>query len=50
VATPVHWDELALVRHPDQYTIKKLLRRLTSMKRDPWPDYFQLNQSLPTFV
>ncbi len=46
VATPVSWDELRPGVQSDQYTIKTLPRRLASLKRDPWENYFQLRQSL----
>jgi len=45
VATPVHWDELDGVT-PDGYTISNVVQRLARRKRDPWPGFDDVRQSL----
>ncbi len=46
VATPVQWDELPSVKAANAYTLDTIGNRLTSLKSDPWPDYFDLRQSI----
>jgi len=45
VSVPVRWDELARVR-PDGYDVGNLLRRLASLKTDPWAGFDDLRQSV----
>jgi bifunctional non-homologous end joining protein LigD len=46
VSTPVGWDELDDRLKPDAYTTESLPRRLESLKRDPWADFFETRQSI----
>lgn len=46
VATPIDWDELTTDIRDTLYTIKTLPSRLQDLKKDPWKDFFKLNQSL----
>jgi bifunctional non-homologous end joining protein LigD len=46
VSAPVGWDELDDRLKPDAYTIESLPRRLESLKRDPWADFFETRQSI----
>lgn len=40
VAAPIRWDELARANSGAQYAVQSLPRRLSSLKADPWADYF----------
>ncbi|MEQ8403652.1 MAG: non-homologous end-joining DNA ligase [Oceanicaulis sp.] len=40
VATPIRWDELSKAKSGADYDVESLPRRLSSMKSDPWKDYF----------
>lgn len=46
VATPVSWDELTKNFDDTFYTIKSLPKRLTVLKKDPWAEFYKLNQPL----
>lgn len=47
VSTPVDWDELSPGLHSDHFTVRNLLHRLSSLKRDPWQDFLKTRQRLP---
>lgn len=47
VSTPLHWDELTPRIQSTSYTVNNLLKRLTSLKDDPWVDFFTIKQTLP---
>ncbi|MBA2711469.1 MAG: DNA ligase D [Tatlockia sp.] len=46
VATPLSWDEFTDNQDDTFYTIKTLPKRLKHLKKDPWKDFFLLDQSL----
>ena len=47
VSTPLDWDELGdSALRSDSYTVQNLRQRLDSLKRDPWADYFRLEQKV----
>ncbi|KTC64741.1 DNA ligase D [Legionella adelaidensis] len=46
VATPLHWDELSKNYDETYFTIKTLCKRLSTLKKDPWEDFFTLKQAL----
>lgn len=46
VAVPIGWDEVKPNLKPDQYDIKSVLRRLASLKKDPWEGMSKTRQSL----
>jgi bifunctional non-homologous end joining protein LigD len=47
VSTPLHWDELDATATPDRYTVQTLPQRLSSLRRDPWKEYWTSRQRLP---
>lgn len=46
VSTPLAWEELSEKMHSDHFTIRNVLRRLASIKRDPWEELNTTRQSL----
>jgi bifunctional non-homologous end joining protein LigD len=46
VSTPLAWEELSEKMHSDHFTIRNVLRRLASIKRDPWEELSTTRQSL----
>ncbi len=46
VSTPLAWEELSEKMHSDHFTIRNVLRRLASIKRDPWEELSSTRQSL----
>jgi bifunctional non-homologous end joining protein LigD len=46
VATPIRWEELNSRLHPDKYTVQNLRQRLARLAESPWPDFFDLRQSI----
>ena len=46
VSVPLAWEELQRDLRPDQFTVKNLPRRLSSLKADPWARYSTLRQKL----
>ncbi|MBS0431383.1 MAG: non-homologous end-joining DNA ligase [Proteobacteria bacterium] len=47
IATPLRWEELSRLRSGAQYTIANLMRRLDTLKDDPWRGLGKVRQSLP---
>jgi len=47
VSTPIRWDELDRTMTPARYRIDNLPKRLAALKKDPWPDFFQIRQTIP---
>jgi bifunctional non-homologous end joining protein LigD len=46
VAMPLRWEELGKVKSADQYTVRNALRRLGSLRKDPWDGFFKVRQTL----
>lgn len=46
VAMPISWAELTTKLKPDSFTFKKALKRLQTLKKDPWANYHKIEQSL----
>lgn len=46
IATPLRWDELTPQLKSDQYSIRNIRPRLSSLKSDPWAGFFNLRQSI----
>ncbi len=46
VAMPIEWTELSRLKDPAQFTLKKSLEYLKKRKKDPWVDYYDLNQRI----
>ncbi len=47
IATPLSWAELTPKIKSDYYTLENLPKRLNSLKKDPWEDFFEIKQKLP---
>lgn len=47
VSMPVRWEEVTPALDPASWTIATAERRLTSLRRDPWRDYWTCTQRLP---
>jgi bifunctional non-homologous end joining protein LigD len=47
VSVPIAWNELGTLGVPNRYTVGNLMKRLRSIKRDPWADIDQVKQKLP---
>ena len=46
VSTPITWDELSPDLTPNKYNVGNLRARLSSLKDDPWKDFFTTRQSI----
>jgi bifunctional non-homologous end joining protein LigD len=46
VATPVAWEELSRIDGAASFSIVNMSRRLASLKRDPWEQFFDVKQSI----
>ena len=46
VAMPIAWEELQEDIRRDHFNLRNVPKRLKSMKRDPWADYFDVKQSI----
>jgi len=46
VSTPITWDELSPSLAPNKYNVENLRQRLSSLKQDPWKDFFTTRQSI----
>ena len=44
---PIAWSELGSLSTPNRYTVGNLMRRLNSLKRNPWSDIGRVKQRLP---
>jgi bifunctional non-homologous end joining protein LigD len=50
VATPVSWEELRNISRSDVYSLGNIEARLAALKKDPWPGYQKLRQSLSNSI
>jgi bifunctional non-homologous end joining protein LigD len=48
VSVPQAWDELSPGRTPAHYTVRSVPRRLAALRSDPWADYWQCLQHVPS--
>lgn len=48
VSTPLSWQELSPKIHSDYYTLFNLPKRLHSLSKDPWENFFIVKQKLPS--
>ena len=46
VSVPIAWSELSAARTPDRFTMRNVPRRLATLERDPWRDYWTNRQML----
>jgi bifunctional non-homologous end joining protein LigD len=47
VSVPLSWPELARATAANQYTVLNVMKRLGSLKQDPWQDIGRVRQKLP---
>ena len=47
VSTPLSWEELEGVASASHFTLGNVMKRLSNIDRDPWADFFSIDQSLP---
>ncbi len=47
IAVPIGWQELTRIARADQYNIRTIERRLRSLARDPWAEFFRTRQDIP---
>lgn len=47
VSMPIRWEELTPSLNPSAWTVATTERRLASLRRDPWRDYWTTKQRLP---
>jgi bifunctional non-homologous end joining protein LigD len=47
VSVPLSWQEVAHATAADQYTVLNVMKRLNSLKQDPWRDIGRARQKLP---
>lgn len=46
VATPLHWDEVATLKHAHMYTMKTIFTRLKKMQKDPLANFYKEKKSI----
>ncbi|MBA2404022.1 MAG: DNA ligase D [Bdellovibrionales bacterium] len=46
VALPLEWTELKRIKGPQEYTLKKTLRKIKTRKSDPWKGMLKLSQKI----
>jgi bifunctional non-homologous end joining protein LigD len=46
ISMPIRWDELTTALKPTAWTVVTAGRRLSSLRRDPWQDYWTTKQRL----
>lgn len=46
IATPLAWDELTNDRRDTFFTLKTLPKRLATLRKDPWVNFFKVKQTL----
>lgn len=46
VALPVEWSELLRIKGPQEFTMKKALRKIKKRKVDPWKGMLKLHQNI----
>lgn len=47
VSTPIAWSELGPDMTPTRFTAENIAARLKNLKKDPWADFFKIQQALP---
>jgi bifunctional non-homologous end joining protein LigD len=50
VSVPLAWDELTPKIHADTFTVRNLIERLESLKKDPWQKITSVRQSLTNAI
>jgi bifunctional non-homologous end joining protein LigD len=47
VSVPLAWEELGSLKEANRYTVANVMKRLKTIKRDPWADISKVKQKLP---
>jgi bifunctional non-homologous end joining protein LigD len=48
VATPIAWNELEEDIRRDHFNVRNVTERLTTVRKDPWADFFEVDQAITT--
>ena len=46
VSTPLAWSELSARTRPEAFTIETVPKRLATLRKDPWADFFSVDQAI----
>jgi bifunctional non-homologous end joining protein LigD len=46
VSVPIAWDELSARLNPSRFSIRTVLRRLSTLRADPWSEYWRARQQV----
>ncbi len=46
VSTPLAWAELSAKTDPEAFTVATVPKRLTALRKDPWADFFSVDQAI----
>jgi bifunctional non-homologous end joining protein LigD len=44
VSTPLAWSELSAKTRPEAFTVETVPKRLATLRKDPWADFFSVDQ------
>jgi bifunctional non-homologous end joining protein LigD len=46
ISRPISWSELSRITSGDQFQLRGVLKRLAAERRDPWPGFAEMRQSI----
>ena len=46
ISVPIGWDELGEDVRRDHFNVRNVLERLRTLKKDPWADFFRVDQAI----
>lgn len=46
VSTPLAWSELSTKTRPEAFTVETVPKRLATLRKDPWADFFSVDQAI----
>lgn len=46
VSTPLAWSELSPKTRPEAFTVETVPKRLATLRKDPWADFFSVDQAI----
>jgi bifunctional non-homologous end joining protein LigD len=46
ISLPISWSELSRITNGDQFQLRGVLKRLAAERRDPWPGFAEMRQSI----
>jgi bifunctional non-homologous end joining protein LigD len=46
VSTPLAWSELSAKTRPEAFTVETVPKRLATLRRDPWAEFFSVDQAI----